>query len=419
MEFRLPEIGEGVYEAELTRWLVKPGDAVKSGQDLAEVVTDKATMNVPAPFAGTITELRAEVGQKVKVGEVILAYNGTEIPAGRGTTVGAGPVASLVQKGPTGNGLAAPAPGHPLKAAPSVRLLARKMGIDLDTVAGSGPDGRILVDDLTEVLRGRAAAPSTPALPSSERAASWRGAESKPDLGRAGTRLKLVGLRRTIAERMTQSKRTIPDYSYVDECDVTDLVKLRDSLRDAYVKAGIKLTYLSFFVKAVVAALKEVPLANATLDETAGEIVLHDRYHIGIATSTGSGLVVPVVRDADRKDLGTIAREIDRLSTAARTGHARPDELRGSTFTITSVGNIGGLFSTPVINPPEVGILGIGKIVRRPVFDANGQVRPADLVYLSLTFDHRVVDGAVCAHFSNAVIQQLQNPALMLLPPSI
>jgi pyruvate dehydrogenase E2 component (dihydrolipoamide acetyltransferase)/2-oxoisovalerate dehydrogenase E2 component (dihydrolipoyl transacylase) len=218
---------------------------------------------------------------------------------------------------------------------------------------------------------------------------------------------------------MVLSKRTIAHYSYVDECDVTELVRLRESLRDRFAREGIKLTYLAFFVKAAVAALKEVPLVNASLDDSAGEIVLHDRYHIGVAVATPGGLIVPVVRDADRKSLVEIAREIERLSSEARAGKARLEDLRGSTFSVTSVGNIGGLISTPVINYPEVAILGVGKVVRRPVYDTSGALRPADLVYLSFSFDHRVLDGAMGAVFGNAVIRQLQNPAILLLPEKL
>ena len=196
---------------------------------------------------------------------------------------------------------------------------------------------------------------------------------------------------------------------------MTDLVKLRLNLKETYERLGVKLTYLAFFVKAVVAALKEVPIVNASLDEDKGEIVLHDRYHIGIAVATPSGLIVPVVRDADEKDVGGIAREIDRLSGEARAGKARLDDLRGGTFTVTSVGNLGGLISTPIVNHPEVGILGLGKIVRRPVYDDAGQIRPAELMYLSFSFDHRVVDGAVGAVFGNAVLARLRNPAAMLV----
>jgi pyruvate dehydrogenase E2 component (dihydrolipoamide acetyltransferase)/2-oxoisovalerate dehydrogenase E2 component (dihydrolipoyl transacylase) len=412
MEFKLPELGEGVYEGEFVRWLVQPGDAVKSGQPLLEVMTDKATMEVPAPFAGTITELHATPGQTLKVGDAVLTYTPTGAPepaptpepvvaepAGAATRPAAAPrpAPRPVQ---SGNGAARTA----LRAAPSVRHLARKLGINLADVHGSGPDGRILIDDLSSHVQTSA--------PGAARAAR------KPveDFGKPGQRLKLKGLRRKIAEHMVHAKRTIPHYSYVDECDVTELVRLRQGLRDYYAKQGIKLTYLAFFVKAAVAALKEVPLVNASLDEAAEEIVLHDRYHIGIAVATPGGLMVPVLHDADRKDVGQLARDIERLSGAARAGRIRLEEVRGGTFTVTSVGNIGGLFSTPVINHPEVGILGIGKVVKRPVFDSRGEVRPADIIYLSLSFDHRVVDGAVGAAFTNALIHHLQTPALLLLP---
>jgi pyruvate dehydrogenase E2 component (dihydrolipoamide acetyltransferase)/2-oxoisovalerate dehydrogenase E2 component (dihydrolipoyl transacylase) len=404
MELALPQIGEGVYEAELVRWLVKPGDTVKRGQNLLEVMTDKATMEVPAPVAGTITALRAEPGQPIKVGEVILEMAAAS-EAGRHAAAEAPRVLVTASVTPeaASNGAQPAATPHSVRAAPSVRQLARKLGLDLTTITGTGPEGRILREDLTRRAAPVAEAPA-------------RKQPAGADHGRPGTRIKLQGLRRRIAEHMVRAKQTIPHYSYVDECDVTELVRLRGSLKDAYAAAGVKLTYLPFFVKAVVAALKEVPLVNASLDEQAGEIILHDRYHVGIAVSTDAGLVVPVVRDADRKDIGTLAREIERLSSEARAGRARRDDLRGGTFTVTSVGNIGGLFSTPVINHPEVGILGIGKVVRRPVFDAAGGVRPADIVYLSMSFDHRVVDGAIGAAFTNVVIRHLGNPAVMLLP---
>jgi pyruvate dehydrogenase E2 component (dihydrolipoamide acetyltransferase)/2-oxoisovalerate dehydrogenase E2 component (dihydrolipoyl transacylase) len=413
MDFRLPELGEGVYEAELVAWLVKPGDAVNRGQNLVEVLTDKATMEVPSPFAGTIESLSAQPGQQVKVGDVVLTYT----PAGQPEPTPAAPAAPAPAAAPaaSGNGAmraTAPLPAH-VKAAPSVRQLARKLGIDLTAVHGSGPQGRILVDDLTRLVRTGPPSPTPP--PTGGGGAGVGG----PDYGRPGTRVKLQGLRRRIAERMVQARTTIPHYSYVDECDVTDLVRLRESLRAAYAEAGVKLTYLAFFVKAVALALKEVPIVNASLDESAGEIVLHDHYHIGVAVATPAGLVVPVVRDAGRKDIGAIARDIERLSAEARAGKSKLDDLRGGTFTVTSIGNVGGLISTPIINPPEVGILGVGKVVKRPVFDAAGNVRPAEMVYLSFSFDHRVLDGAVGAAFGNAVIRRLQQPALLLLPEKL
>jgi pyruvate dehydrogenase E2 component (dihydrolipoamide acetyltransferase)/2-oxoisovalerate dehydrogenase E2 component (dihydrolipoyl transacylase) len=408
MNFNLPELGEGVYEAELVAWLVKPGDTVRRGQNLMEVLTDKATMEVPSPFAGTIDSLSAQEGRPVKVGDAVLTYTpvGREevTPAPQPAQRAAPPAVPAAQ----GNGAVrstAPLPAT-VKAAPSVRQLARKLGIDLTRVHGSGPQGRILIDDVAGLVSGAPAAAPPPAEP-------------RPDYGRPGTRVKLQGLRRRIAERMAQSKATIPQYSYVDECDVTDLVRLRESLRGAYSEAGVKLTYLAFFVKAAALALKEVPIANASLDEAAGEIVLHDRYHIGIAVATPGGLIVPVVRDADRKDIGAIARDVERLSAEARAGKSKLDDLRGGTFTVTSIGNVGGLISTPIVNPPEIGILGVGKVVKRPVYDPAGNIRPADMLYLSFSFDHRVLDGAVGAAFGNAVARRLQQPALLLLPESL
>jgi pyruvate dehydrogenase E2 component (dihydrolipoamide acetyltransferase)/2-oxoisovalerate dehydrogenase E2 component (dihydrolipoyl transacylase) len=402
MDFHLPELGEGVYEAEFVRWHVKPGDTVKSGQNLLEVMTDKATMEVPSPFAGTISTLLAKPGQKVKIGELMLTYQGTESLVSVGAKASA--PARVEAQTPTVNGSQTRGARSAVKAAPSVRQMAQKLGVDLSRVQGTGPNGRVLIDDLSTQMRK-----TTPG--------ETKAAASPPqDFGRPGSRIPMQGLRRIIAEHMAHAMRTIPHYSYVDECDVTALVQLREQLREHYASQGVKLTYLAFIVKAVVGALKEIPLVNASLDEKAEEIVLHDRYHIGIAVATPGGLIVPVVHDADRKDLGQVAAEIERLSNAARTGKSKREDLKGGTFTVTSVGNIGGLFSTPVINHPEVGILGLGRVVKRPVFDDAGQVKPAEILYLSLSFDHRVVDGAVGAAFTNAVIRRLQKPALLLLP---
>jgi 2-oxoisovalerate dehydrogenase E2 component (dihydrolipoyl transacylase) len=425
MDFRLPELGEGVYEAELVAWLVKPGDTVKRGQNLMEVLTDKASMEVPAPFGGTIIGLRAEPGQQIKVGDIVLTYSptgqqdsteagGTKVQDGRSRIEDRKPGVesardgreSLFETSASRIPASLTVPSS-VRAAPSVRYMARKLGIDLGQIRGSGPSGRVLIGDLSAHLPNAAPAAKQPPR------------EVHPDYGTPGMRIKLQGVRRKIAEHLALSKRTIPHYTYVDECEVSELVRLRESLRDFYARAGVKLTYIAFFVKAVVAALKEVPIVNSTLDEKAGEIILHDQYHIGIAVAAPSGLIVPVVRDADHKDLTEIAREIERLSRDARTGKARLEDLRGSTFTITSIGGIGGLFSTPVINHPEVAILGVGKVVKRPVFDAAGQVRPADIIYLSLSFDHRVVDGAIGAAFGNAVCDRLQNPATLLLPEKL
>lgn len=416
MDFALPPVGEGLYEVELVRWLVKPGDEIARGQGLMEVLSDKATMEVPSPFAGTISETIPEIGSKVKVGQIVLRYDAVgaapskpAVPVPAAVQAAASPSAASNGHSPT----AATATLDGPVAAPSVRHLARKFGVDLAQIRGTGPGGRILLDDLTPLIKPKPAVPDVPSRPA-------LGAEvSRSDFGVAGTRVKLVGMRRKIAEKMVESTRAIPHYSYIDECELTDLVRLRTQLKDAYFKAGVKLTYLPFFVKAVARALKEVPVVNSTFDEDKQEIVLHDRYHIGIAIAAPSGLVVPIVKDADRRDVGNVATEIERLSAEARAGRTKLEDLRGGTFTITSIGGIGGLISTPIINHPEVGILGIGKVVKRPIYDAHNLLRPADVVYLSFSFDHRIVDGAVGAAFGNAVLKHLQNPAVLLLPDRV
>jgi len=407
MEFHLPPVGEGLIEVELVRWLVRPGDHISRGQGLMEVMSDKATMEVPAPFAGTIGDLRANPGTKIQVGETVLSFTPAGAPElvaassnGSSKEAAAAPVRTAAPVLAT-NGSAKLPP-----AAPSVRLLARKLNIDLGRIRGSGPHGRIVLDDLTPFFKG---APSGAAEPKSRKA----------DFGAPGTRVKFLGLRRKIAEHLVEATRRIPHYSYIDECDLSDLVRLRHQLRDPFAKAGIKLTYLAFVVKAAARALKDVPLVNASLDEDSGEIVLHDRYHIGVATATPGGLIVPVVKDADKQPIDEIAAEIERLSAEARGGKPRLDDLKGGTFTITSVGGIGGLISTPIVNHPEVGILGIGKVVKRPVYDSHGRIHAADMIYLSFSFDHRIVDGAVGAAFGNALIEHLRKPALLLLPEKI
>jgi len=424
MNFPLPELGEGVYEAETVRWLVKAGDTVKPGQPLLEVLTDKATMEVPAPFAGAIETLHLKEGQKVKIGDTILAYR----PAGKdaepkettqpASTDGNNTLNRAAQsddgkanappsaanqsvKNVNGPPSASPSPGS-IKAAPSVRLMARKLGIDLAKIHGSGPQGRVLLDDLTAAVKAAEPGNAKPIA-------------AKENYGTPGERIKLAGLRRKIAEHLVHAKQVIPHFTYVDECDVTDLVKLREMLKDGYAAKGVKLTYLAFLVKSVVAALKEVPIVNASLDDEAGEIVLHDRYHIGVAVAVPGGLLVPVVRDADKLSLLEIATTIERLSSDARAGKSKLEDLRGGTFTVTSIGNIGGLFSTPIIDHPQVGILGLGKIVKRPIYDDKGALKPADMLYLSFSFDHRVLDGAVGCAFGNAVLRRLRAPGSLFL----
>ncbi|MCS7046500.1 MAG: 2-oxo acid dehydrogenase subunit E2 [Gemmataceae bacterium] len=408
MDFRLPELGEGVYEAEMTRWLVQAGETVRPGQALLEVLTDKATMEVPAPFAGVITALRVQPGDKLTIGQVILSYDPVPGAVSPPTATGepthpSQPTVPAATAAATAATAAPPAPAAAatVAAGPAVRQLARKLGIDLSTVRGSGPRGRVLLDDLLSQVN-LAAASSRPAPPPT-------------DFG-TGRRVKFVGLRRKIAQHMVLSKQTIPHYTYVDECDVTALVALRERHKAAFAARGVKLTYLPFFVKAAALALRDVPTVNSSLDDAAGELILHDHVNIGIAVATEAGLIVPVIRDADQLGILAIARAIERLSAEARAGKTKLDDVRHGTFSVTSIGNLGGLFATPVINYPEAGILGIGKIVKRPIFDDQGQVRAADMVYLSLAFDHRIVDGAVAVEFGNAVIRRLRKPEELLGP---
>ncbi len=399
MDFPLPPMGEGLYEVELVRWLVKPGEAVRRGQALLEVLSDKATMEVPAPFAGTITAILGQLGAKIAIGQVVLSYEPLASENPSTTPIAIAPTVAPLAATDTARSLA------PV-AAPSVRHIARQFGIDLAQVRGSGPGGRILLDDLTPQMNPTAAtitsATSVQAMPPF-------------DLGKPGTRVPLVGLRKKIAEKMVEAKKYIPHYSYIDECDFTELVHLRGQLRSPLAKTGVKLTYLAFVVKAVARALRDVPIVNSTFDDAKQEITMHDRYHIGIAVAAPSGLIVPVIRDADQRDVTGIAKEIERLSDDCRAGRVKAEDLKGGTFTVSSIGSIGGLISTPIVYHPQVGILGLGKLVKRPVYDDRGQLKPADIAYLSFSFDHRIVDGAIGAIFGNAVQRHLQSPALLLL----
>ncbi len=405
-EFHVPPLGEGIYEAELVEWLVAPGQQVARGQPLMEVMTDKAVMPIPSPFAGVIQELLAEPGRAIAVGQPVLTYE-----SGEPQTLDQEPKAETeVAETEVPEQEPIDMHGERVQAAPVVRRRARELGVDLASVPGTGPGGRVLLSDLegfaSTAVEERTAPPPTPRRSS---------ATFPLPLAPPGSRIPLRGLRRTIAETMSRAKQTIPHYSLVDECDVTALVQLREMLKPKCERASVKLTYLSFMVRAAVEALQEIPLINASLDEAAEEITLHDRYHIGFATATPQGLIVPVIHDADRMSVLEIAREVERLSAEARSGKVRLADVRGATFTITSIGNIGGLISTPIIPPPQVAIMGVGKIVRRPVYDEHGNLRPADLLYLSFSFDHRVIDGDVGARFANAVIARLQAPATLLV----
>jgi pyruvate/2-oxoglutarate dehydrogenase complex dihydrolipoamide acyltransferase (E2) component len=434
-ELILPDIGEGVVEAEVQRWFVKLGDEVHEDQPLVEVMTDKATVTIPSPRRGRVTKLHYQEGEIAKVHHPLLEME-LEIEAeqsplpleGRGEAQSPLPL----EGGGSGRGAApvtpAPAPAPALAAGarikalatPAVRAMARQMGVDLGAVRGSGPGGRVRKEDLGGARNGRAAAGEAgdDGPPAPQRPAPFaEQVTEKPAVTpvmHGDEVVPLRGIRRRIAERMAQSKRTAAHFTFVEQVDVTDLVKVKDRVAAAARGEGVKVTFLPFIVKATVAALKKHPFLNATLDEVRGEIRLRRELHIGIASATEQGLVVPVVRHADRLSISELAREIDRLGADSKAGKARAEDMGGSTFTITSLGAQGGLFATPIINFPEVAILGVHRIRPTPVV-REGQIVARDVMHVSLSVDHRVVDGHVAAAFAYALIAYLEDPSLLFM----
>ena len=391
-EFKLPDLGEGVAEGEVLKWMVKEGDAVKEDQPLVEVMTDKVNVQIPAPRSGKVSRILVKEGETAKVGQtmVVIAQEG-----GAQTAQPAAPAPKPVAPvGPTVGAMHAGGEASGAPATPATRRLARELGVDLGAVKGSGPAGRITDDDVRKAASSRATAP-----PSTVQVRKPTGQE---DL------VPLRGIRKTISDRMVKSRETTAQVTHVDEVDMTELVRLRENLKGKAEGMGVKLTYLPFIMKATVAALKEFPYANASLDDQAGNIVLKKFYNFGIATDTDQGLVVPVVKDVDKKDIFTLAREIEGLAEKARMGQLSLEEVRGGTFTITNVGAIGGLFATPLINLPEVAIMGVHKIAKRAVVK-DGRIEARDMTYLSLSFDHRVFDGAYAARFTNRIIENMQD----------
>ena len=404
-EVKLPDIGEGVAEGEIVRWLVRAGDAVKEDQPLVEVMTDKASVEIPSPRTGTIEALHAEEGATVPVGTVIV----TITVAGE---VAAAPAAAPTPAAAVTPVAAATAPASApsrVEATPAVRALAKQMGVTLERVTGTGPDGRISMDDV------RAAA--APATPSGADAADGSKANlsgaTAPDGSNDTTRVPLRGLRRKIAEHMRHSLSTAAQFTFVAECDFTAMVEHRAQVTPRAQAAGIKLTYLAYVFRALPLVLREFPLLNSSLDDAAHEIVLKKRFHLGLATNTDDGLTVPILHDADRMGLFAIAREIDRLAAAARDHKLKLEELQGGTFTVTSTGARGGVLATPILHHPQVAILGVHSVTKKPAV-VHGQIVARDLGNLSLSLDHRVVDGAVGADFMYALIERLQTPSAWL-----
>ena len=459
-EFKLPDIGEGVTEGEIVAWLVKPGEHVKEDQPMVEVMTDKATVTIAAPRAGNVVSLNGKVGDVVQVHAVLVVFEneggGAATTATNGTN-GAhakddGPAATAVgdiKEHLPGMGGGAPRAATPVAAAasgaamtayynekplatPATRRVARELGVDLRIVPPTGPQGRVTKVDV-EAFRASAAttavtatvpraAASSPAVapaqaPAQTPALAREPVRITPPSGEAAAleeRVPFAGMRRKIANKMAQSAHTTATFTFVEECDVTALKALRARMKPLADARGVKLTFLPFIAKAVVAALKKHAVLNSALDEATNELVYRKYYNIGIAASTDAGLMVPVVKNADRLSLLDVAREIERLGTDAKAGKAKAEDLSGSTFTITSLGADGGLFATPIINFPEVGILGVHQIKQKPVVK-DGQIVIGEVMLLSLSFDHRIVDGHVGAAFAYEIIHYLENPDLLFL----
>lgn len=399
---KMPDIGEGIAEVELAAWNVKPGDQVVEDQVLADVMTDKATVEIPSTVAGRVLALGGKPGELIAVGAELIRIetegNGNAPDQSTTSVAAMAPVSATV--GPTGHA-AADLADKPL-ASPAVRQYARDRDVELRRVKGSGPGGRIVREDVDAYANRGGDAPAAPA--GDPRYAERHGEEAVP----------VIGLRRKIARQMQSAKRHIPHFTYVEEVDVTDMEALRAHLNARHENQRGHLTLLPLLMRAVVLALREFPHINARYDDEADVVTRYAAVHFGVATQTDGGLLVPVVRHAEARDPWSIAAEITRLARAARSGTAARDELSGSTITVTSLGALGGIASTPVINHPEVAIVGVNRVVERPMI-RDGMVAARRMMNLSSSFDHRVVDGVDAARFIQAVRDYLEFPATLFI----
>lgn len=433
-DVKLPELGEGVTEGELVKWLVKPGDSVKPDQPVAEVMTDKATVEVPTPVGGTVKELLFKVGDVIAVEKVILtldaaasAGKAAAVPAAKPEVPAAPAPTQAAKAAGTGASNQAPAPAKqppagasassgqiypPVAdfrtlATPSTRRLARETGVDINQVKGSGLAGRVTREDVMQSGGGAGAemlAPSRPAY--QPRPLTPSGGEE---------RIPLRGIRKKIAENLQMAKQIIPHFTLMDEAVVTELVQMREGLRDYAEKNKTKVTYLPFVMKALIASCRQYPMFNASIDDASQEIVYKKYFNIGFAADTPNGLVVPVIKNADQKSILEISHEILDLSYRARDGKLKPDEMKGATITITNIGSVGGTYATPIINHPEVAILGMYKISDKVIVDEKGAFKAVKSMNFTITADHRLIDGAVAANFLKEFIAKIQNPGRLML----
>lgn len=448
MDFKLPDIGEGVHEGEIVKWLVKAGDSIKADQPMVEVMTDKATVEIPSPVGGTVSDILAKEGQTIEVGKVIIKIaEGGKVeakapqkeekaapapkpaPEAKAEAPKAAPKAPSRETQPEAPRAASQVRDiqpvveadmdipFDILATPATRKLARDLSVDLRNVKATGNHGRVTKEDVQLAYEGQSAASprsSHSMGASTSMAPHVSSVVSKPIVSKGELqRIPLKGIRKKIAEAMAYSKHTAAHFTYVEEVDMGEIVKLRKDAAKEAEKKGVKLTFLPFIMKALVPCLAEFPYLNSSLDDEKGEIILKGDYNIGVATDTPNGLMVPVIKNVDRKSIWEIAFEIHTLAEKCRTGKVAIDDLKGGTFTVTNAGSIGGVLATPVINHPEVAILGVNAIRKRPVVK-NDQIVIGEVMFLSMSVDHRVVDGADAARFMNRLIYFLSEPSRLV-----
>ncbi|SFG38439.1 dihydrolipoamide acetyltransferase family protein [Sporolactobacillus nakayamae] len=421
--FKLPDIGEGIHEGEILKWFVKPGDTVHEDDPLAEVQNDKAVVEIPSPVNGTVLELNAEEGQVVEVGTVVITLQSDEADneADHAPQEEASQFAAAEQENstviPTEDDSRGETQSASVIAMPSVRKYARDHGVNIKLISGTGRNGRILKEDIDHFLT--APEEKHDANQEASEKLTEKTAENEDALQifqESGTesREKFIGMRRAIARATSHSMQTAPHVTLMDDVDVTKLVAHRKRFKQEAQEIGVKLTYLPYIVKALVSALKEFPMLNASLDEENQEIIYKHYYNIGIAANTDAGLVVPVVKRAESKSMYAIATEIQHLAEKARTGKLTPEDMKGGTCTISNIGSEGGQWFTPVINQPESAILGVGRISEKAII-RDGEIVAAPMLALSMSFDHRLIDGATAQRAMNKIKRLLIDPQRLIL----
>ncbi len=424
---KLPELGEGVTEGELVKWTVNIGDTVKADQTVAEIMTDKATVEVPSPVAGVVKEFKFKKGEVIKVESVILTLAGsggvaTSTSASNGAhtapkTTSAPMTAPTMTASTSSGGIYPPVADSKVLATPATRRLAREMGVDINGLSGSGLAGRVTREDVINTKGGSTSVSSTGTGATSAGTATMNFPKPAFSSNNAALeeRVDLIGIRKKIAQNMQMSKAIIPHFTIMDDADVTQLVALRESLKDFAEKNETKITYLPFVMKAVIATIKEFPQFNASIDDANSQIVYKKYFNLGFAADTPNGLMVPVIKNADQKTILELSKEIIDLSTRARSGKLKPDEMKGATITITNIGSVGGTYATPIINHPEVAIIGMYKMTDKPILKKDGSIGFIKSMNYTVTADHRLIDGAVAANFLKSFFNKIQNPGVMMM----